>query len=164
MYNNVMKNYEKCFKVFKNSYKQFNNLNKNNPSFNLLTGNINGVIFSCPHAVSQTRNGKEKIADLDTGPLGVALNSLGYSVLLKTQNCNDDANFDKKSHYKNFLSKYIKNNNIKYLIDLHEMSNKRNVLFSLGTNFGVNSDETLELTNQFIKLQTTMVWKQIKLE
>lgn len=147
-----MKKYEDSFNLLKNSYEQFFNINEDNPSFKLLTGNIDGIIFSCPHAVSQMRNGKEKLADIHTGPLAVTLHSLGYSVLLKTKNCNDDANYDKKSDFKNFLYKYVKNNNIKYLIDLHGMSKKRNVLISLGTNFGVNSDATLELTNQFIKI------------
>ena len=82
----------------------------------------------------------------------MALNSLGYSVLVKTKNCNDDANYDIKSEYKRFLSKYIKENNIKYLIDLHGMSKKRDVLISLGTCFGANSDKSLELTNRFIKI------------
>lgn len=147
-----MEKYETGYNLLKNSYEQFFNINENNPSFKILIGNIAGIIFSCPHAVSQIRNGKEKLADIHTGPLGYALNSLGYSVLVKTKNCNDDANYDKKSDFKDFLYKYIKSNNIQYLIDLHGMSKKRNVLISLGTNFGTNSDKALELTNQFIKI------------
>ncbi len=46
----------------------------------------------------------------------------------------------------------VKKHNIKYLIDLHEMSSKRDVLFSLGTCFSKNADHTFELTHQFIKI------------
>ena len=147
-----MKKYEQGFNTLKNFYEKFYNNSGNENSFELFKGQEKNVMFSCPHAVSQTREGKEKVADINTGPLGMSLNSLGYSVLIKTQNCNDDANYDIKSEYKDFLSKYIKENNIKYLIDLHGMSKKRDVLISLGTCFGVNSDKSLELTHQFIKI------------
>lgn len=146
-----MEKYENSYNVLKNSYEKFFNINENEKSFELLEGEKN-IIFSCPHAVSQTREGEMKLADINTGPLGMALHSLGYSVLLKTNNCNDDANYDKKSKYKEYLKNYIKKNNIKYLIDLHGMSKKRNVLVSLGTSFGQNSNSSFELTNQFIKI------------
>ena len=147
-----MSKYEKSYEILKESYNKFFNVNETENSFEFLPGSIDNVVFSCPHAVPQTREGKEKLADINTGPLGMALHSLGYSVLVKTKNCNDDANYDKKSTYKDFLSNYIKRNNIEYLIDLHGMSKKRNVSISLGTSFGKNSDKSLELTNQFIKI------------
>ncbi len=150
-----MEKYENSYNVLKNSYERFynTNINENEKSFELLEGRERkNVMFSCPHAVSQTRKGKNKLADINTGPLGMALHSLGYTVLIKTKNCNDDANYDKKSEYKEFLKNYIKKNNIKYLIDLHGMSKKRSVLISLGTLFGHNSNASLELTNQFIKI------------
>ena len=121
-------------------------------SFQYLEGNISGIIFSCPHAVSQTREGNEKLADYHTGPLGIALNSLGYNVLIKTKNNNDDANYDIKSSYKDYLSKIIKKNGFVYLIDLHGMSKKRNIIISLGTQFGKNVDKASELTKLFIKI------------
>ena len=104
--------YTAALEELKSSYDYFYNIDKSNPSFTLLKGNINGVMFSCPHAVSQLREGKEKLADIHTGPLGKALNKLGYTVLIKTNNLNDDANYDLKSDYKDFLVKYIKNETI----------------------------------------------------
>ena len=147
-----MNKYEKSFNILEKSYEKFYNINENLNSFELFNGEQSGVIFSCPHAVSQTREGKEKLADIHTGPLGFALNSLGFPVLVKTKNCGDDANYDRKSDYKDFLSKHIRQKHISYLIDLHGMSKKRDVLISLGTCFGNNSNKSLELINQFIKL------------
>lgn len=144
--------YQDALKVHKNSYEQFYNIPQENPSFKFFDGDIEGIIFSCPHAVSQLREGIEKYADINTGPFGLALNSLGYKVLIKTKNCDDDANYDLKSDYKDYLSKLIKKYNIKYLIDLHGMSKKRDVLFALGTCFSENADHSLELTHQLIKI------------
>ena len=97
-----MDKYKNSYNILKKSYEKFYNSNNSN-SFNLLEEEYGGVIFSCPHAVSQTREGKEKLADIHTGPLGFALNSLGFSVLVKTKNCGDDANYDMKSDYKDFF-------------------------------------------------------------
>ena len=109
-----MKKYEKAYKILKDANKIFYNPDENNPSFTFYEGNKN-VIFSCPHAVSQIRNGKLKIADSDTGPLGLALNHLGYPVLIKTKNCNDDANYNLISSYKKFLKKLVKQNGIQII-------------------------------------------------
>ncbi len=147
-----MDKYDKSYEILSQSYDQFYTPAQDAKSFEFLTGEISDVVFSCPHAVSQLREGKEKWADINTGPLGLALHYLGYSVMIKTKNCNDDANYDMKSPYKDYLSEYVKKNNIKYLIDLHGMSKKRNILISLGTSFGAHSDKSLELTNQFIKI------------
>ena len=144
--------YMVAYEKLKSSYVSFYEVDENAPSFRFLEGKNSSVIFSCPHAVSQFREGKEKLADINTGPLGIALNSLGYKVLIKTKNCGDDANYDSRSQYKDFLSKIVKTQDIKYVIDLHGMSKKRNVLISLGTCFGKNSSQSLELTQQFIKI------------
>lgn len=91
------------------------------------------VIFSAPHAVEQTRDGKIKFAEVDTGELARSLNKLGYPCIIKTENMNDDANFDLECDYKTDLVEYIKKNDIVALIDLHELSPKREQLICLGT-------------------------------
>ncbi len=96
------------FNVLKNSYKKFGYDSVENQSFEFFDGDKEGIIFSCPHAVTQFREGKDKFADSDIGPLGMALNAMGYKVLIKTKNCGDDANYDLKSDYKYYLSKWSK--------------------------------------------------------
>ena len=144
-----MKDYLKAVEIFKSSKEKFYNVNKNAQSFTLLPGKNKGIIFSCPHAVAQIREGKEKLADIFTGPLGLALNNLGYEVLIKTNTFNDDANYDRKSPYKKYLSKVIKKEKVKFLIDLHGMSSKREILISLGTSYGKNIDKNIESTRLF---------------
>ncbi len=91
------------------------------------------IVFSSPHAVEQTRNGTIKFSEPDTGVLAMELNKLGYPCIIKTQNLNDDANFDLECDYKKDLIAFIKNNQIKAVVDLHELSNKREQDICIGT-------------------------------
>lgn len=149
-----MEKFLKAAEVLTNSYDEFYNLDKTNPSFTLLEGSIKNVMFSCPHAVKQIRNKKEKLADIHTGPLGKALHSLGYTVLIKTNTLNDDANYDIKSKYKAFLSKYIRKNKILFLVDLHGMAAKRKISICLGTGFGIHYNKKSDLTSLFVECAT----------
>lgn len=98
----------------------------------ILNGNKK-VMFSAPHAVEQTRENRIKFAEPDTGNLAQLLNSLGYPCIIKTKNMNDDANFDINCAYKQDLVRFINNNNISALIDLHEMAPTREQLICLGS-------------------------------
>lgn len=98
----------------------------------ILNGNKK-VMFSAPHAVEQTRDGKIKYAEPDTAVVAMAMNELGYPCIIKTENLNDDANFDLECDYKKELVSFVKENNIKALIDLHELSSFRQQDICLGT-------------------------------
>lgn len=112
-----------------------------NESFKLLEGQ-GSVIVSAPHSVEQTRDGKIKFAEPQTGILARLLHDELYCpVIFKTKNCNDDANYDKDSSYKDVLSSYIESSDVKFLIDLHQLSSKREVNIDFGTsNFKNISD------------------------
>lgn len=143
---------EKALEILNNSYEKFSN-NEFKENFILLKGTkFPNLIISCPHAVQQTREGKIKAADFNTGPLGFALNYLGCTVLIRTKNIQDDPNYDEKSIYKDFLSDYIRKNNIKFLLDLHGMSPKRSIVFSLGTSYGKLTSSINQTTTEFCKL------------
>ena len=91
------------------------------------------ILISCPHAVFQTRNGKTKAAEVETAYLALALNQMGYPCFIKTSNVNDDANFDYESKYKNALLDYSNKNDIKYIIDLHELAPTRTMDIDIAT-------------------------------
>ena len=143
--------YSESYEILKNSYENFFEGENNKPSFTFFEGSKK-VIFSCPHAVNQTRKGKTKLADVNTGPLGLALNQLGYPVLIKTKNCNDDANYDLISDYKKYLKKIIKNKCYYFCVDLHGLSAKRDILFCLGTNFGKNLNKNIDFAKIFFDI------------
>lgn len=127
----------------KSKIEKYNNYFQipHNESFELLEGQ-GLVIVSAPHSVEQTREGKIKFAEPQTGVLARLLHDeLNCPVIFKTKNCNDDANYDKDSSYKDTLSSYIESSNIKFLIDLHQLSSKREVSIDFGTsNFKNISD------------------------
>lgn len=132
-------------KTYKKNVKFF--LKNHKASYEILTGTC-PVMISAPHSVSQTRNGKRKPAEPYTGALAKMLhNELSCSVIYKTRNLKDDANYDKNSPYKNDLAKYVQQNGIKYVIDLHQLSDSRNVMIDIGTNCMKNLNNNLEPLN-----------------
>ena len=114
-------------------------------SYILMPGKGN-IMISTPHSVEQTRDGQIKFGEYETGVLAMLLHDkLNCPVICKTFNNNDDANFDEKSNYKDELEKYIKSNNIKYLIDLHQLSPKRIEMVDIGTGKGNNLHGDMKL-------------------
>ncbi|MBE5745774.1 MAG: hypothetical protein E7359_00590 [Clostridiales bacterium] len=117
--------------------KNFINKNKNNDHI-VLKGK-NNVLISSPHGVSQIRLGKYKYCEI--GSLTTALYLFENSncfLIAKTQNNNDDANFDEKSKYKNSIENLIQNNKINYIVDIHGLASKRDCDINLGTHLGQN--------------------------
>ncbi len=108
----------------------------------------NNVLISAPHGVSQVRLGKYKYSEI--GSLTTALYLFENSncfLIAKTQNNNDDANFDEKSKYKNSIEKLVESNKIKYIIDIHGLSSKRDCDINLGTHLGQNIKTNENLFN-----------------
>ena len=107
-------------------------------SFVLLPG-AESVMLSAPHSVAQTRLGKIKIAEKMTGVLALlARDATGCPVIFKTKNAGDDAGFDEDSDYKRAAEKYIADNDVKLLLDLHQLSDKRKYAVDIGTGRGKN--------------------------
>lgn len=106
---------------------------------------VGGIMFSAPHSVEQTRDGKIKYSEPQTGILVEMLHkTFGCPIIRKTSNCNDDANFDPISDYKEALVKYVNENHIEFLIDLHQLAPSRNVMIDFGTgNFKNINDKYL---------------------
>jgi hypothetical protein len=135
--------------LLKKNLKIFYNKNNKN-SFELLEG-CGSVIVSAPHSVEQIRNGKIKFAEYQTGAITRILHEkIGCPVIYKTKNCNDDANYDDKSDYRDFLIQYIKKNDIKLLMDLHQMAPRREMNIDIGTGRGKNILQRYDLLEKII--------------
>ena len=100
--------------------------------FEVLNG-TKKIIISASHAVNQTRNNRIKFAEPETAIIAKKLNELGYPAIIKTKNLNDDANWDLPHPYKQELLNICKANNIEFVLDLHQLSDKREMDFCLGT-------------------------------
>ena len=100
--------------------------------FKILNG-TKKILISAPHAVDQTRENKIKFAEPETAIFAKKLNELGYPAIIKTENVNDDANWDLPHPYKQELLNFCRANNIEFVLDLHQLSDKREMDFCLGT-------------------------------
>lgn len=106
----------------------------------------NHILISAPHGVSQIRLGKLKFKEI--GSLATALylsEKTGSYLIAKTQNNNDDANFDTDCAYRKTLKKLISDKGIKYLIDFHGLASKRGIDVNLGVHFGKNVETNEKL-------------------
>ncbi len=115
-----------------NEQEKFEKLKTSGENFVVLEG-AKKILISAPHSVEQIRNGKIKYAEPETALIALHLNELGYPCFIKTKNENDDANFDSKSKYRDSLINYCLKNDIKFVLDLHQLSDKREMDFCLGT-------------------------------
>lgn len=99
----------------------------------------NNILISVPHGVAQIRLGRLKYPERSTVPFAIELHNRTKSHLIIKNKCNnDDANFDENSSYKDEIMNNICNFN--YLIDIHGLSEKREMDINLGTNIGFNID------------------------
>lgn len=96
-------------------------------------------MLSVPHAVKQVRLGKVKFSEPNTLALALEVRErTNVPMIVKTACFNDDANFDLICPYREELRKYIEENGIKYLIDIHSLNPTREQDIDLGVNFGLN--------------------------
>lgn len=138
---------------FKNKFKLRKSIlqeNKNNDYFCKIENS--NILISVPHAVSQIRLGKYKVAEIGTLAFGYILaNELKSNLIIKTQNNNDDANFDEKSEYRDKIEQLISAVGVKYIIDIHGMKKSRDCDINLGVNFGNNIKTNLNLYDKLHK-------------
>jgi len=94
----------------------------------------NSIVLSAPHSVSQIREGSNKIGEYRTGLIVKKLGKITKShIIYKTKNLNDDANYDEQCNYKCSLENYIKQENIKLLLDFHISAPDREYDIDIGT-------------------------------
>lgn len=122
-------------------------------SFELISGS-GKVMLSAPHTVRQTREGKPKVAEPQTGVLAKLLHdALDCPVIYKTRNYGDDANFDAVSVYKSAVEEYVREHGVRLLLDLHQLSPRRDVQIDLGTGKFRNIGDT-DLINAALRAFT----------
>lgn len=105
-------------------------------SFEYLSGN-GSVLFSAPHAVLQTRNGQIKQAERYTGMLCRLLNQrYGFPCIYKSRHMKDDANHDAQSPYRDEIARLIREEGIRCVLDMHQLSPARPMALCIGTGYG----------------------------
>ena len=127
-------------------------LSKHKDDDNFYIKGANNVLISCPHAVPQTRLGKLKVAEIGTLSFGYFLAQQTDShYIVKTKNNFDDANFDAVSVYRENIKKIVKENNIKYILDIHGLSKNHEIDLNFGTHHGENIKNDTMLFEKLIE-------------
>lgn len=125
---NYLKKIEKKFSA--NDYN-----GKDSREFEIIEGKV-PIMLSAPHSVNHFRNGKIKYCDLFTGSICLYLQKVtGCHLIYALNQSSSDANFDSEenSSYKRALKKYIKENNIKILFDIHGCDKEKECAVEIGT-------------------------------
>ena len=123
-------------------------------NFTLVSGKSN-VMISAPHTYNHIRDGKTKVKDKLTLTLVKILSEYTNAHVIYTNGPIDyDPNYNKNNEYQLELINYIKENDIKYLIDLHGTSLVKDAEIEIGTNnlSNINGDELLlqDITKIFV--------------
>ncbi len=103
-------------------------------------------MLSAPHGVSQTRLGKNKVAEPGSLATAIYLQKVCETYLIaKTKNNFDDANFDEVSPYKDEVDKLATMSKITHIIDFHGLASFREMDINLGTHFENNTETDKKL-------------------
>lgn len=141
-----MKEFDALHLKRKNFVKE--NQNRDNK---ILKGN-NAVLLSAPHGVPQVRLGKPKFQEI--GSLATALylyENTDCSLIAKTKNNYDDANFDENCKYRKNLIDFVTKNKIRYVVDFHGLAEHRTCDVNLGINLGFNVSNNIPLFEELNK-------------
>lgn len=117
---------------YEKNFSENNYFGKGEKNFEIKEGYI-PIMLSSPHAVNSIRCGKIKNADILTGSIALLLRDItGCHIIFSTKTDNYDPNYD-INEYKDVLTKYINDKNIKVLIDIHGLSKTNPCAIEIGT-------------------------------
>ena len=113
------------------------------------------ILFSTPHTMEQIReDGSIKYSETYTKAIALYLyEKCDVNCIIKINDTGLDSNRDNRDEYKIELLRFIKNNNIKLVIDLHGSSESRNYDIEFGTLNNISADYSIirELEDSFIE-------------
>lgn len=134
------------------------------PDFTIIPGTSN-VMFSAPHSYPHKRKNKLKARDVGTHIIVKMMKSLTNAHIIYTnKSLNYDPNYDKNNKYQHCLSKYINENNIMYLIDIHGSKKSKNFDIEIGTNNLKNINNDKQLLNEIKSIMKEYGMKYVRVD
>lgn len=122
--------------------------------FIIRTGSI-PILFTAPHTMEQKRaDGSIKYREVYTKSIALYLNKyFDVNCMIKIKDTGLDANIDNHDEFKSELIKFVKNNNIKIVIDLHGSKKEREYDVEFGTLNNLTADYSVikELEEAFLE-------------
>lgn len=126
--------------MFKEEINGLENL-KFNDDYIIKKGTI-PILFTAPHTMKQIReDGSEKLSEPYTKAIALYLNKhFNVNCMIKINDTGLDANRDNRDEFKTELLRFIKDNNIKLVIDLHGSKKTRDFDIEFGTLNNLSAD------------------------
>ena len=113
------------------------------------------ILFTAPHTMMQQKDdGSIKLEEPFTKAIALYLNKhSNINSMIKIKDTGEDSNRDNRDEFKTELIRFIKNNNIKLVIDLHGASINRNFDVEFGTLNNLSADYSTikELEESFVE-------------
>lgn len=105
----------------------------NEPWFRQISGEV-PVLISAPHACAHLRDGVEKMGEEYTAAIAcmVAKNT-GCSAIYTVCKSSEDPNWQKTGEYKTAIQKIVRSKGIRFLIDIHGMTNRHHMGVAIGS-------------------------------
>ena len=92
------------------------------------------VLLSAPHACCHLRDGAIKMAEEYTAAMACLVARLtGCSAIFTTHQSSEDPNWQPGGEYKNAIREMVESKGIKFLIDIHGMTNRHHIGVAIGT-------------------------------
>lgn len=146
----------------------YNGIYNSISNFKIIKGNI-PILLSAPHSVVHVRGGLFKRCDGLTGGIVESLSSNKDTFgITRIHNMLDDPNYycyGISLLYKEAIIKLVKENDIKYLLDIHGCSDNHDFSIDIGTNNGANINNLSDidiLLHYFKKLGKATVDNKFK--
>ena len=112
------------------------------------------ILFTAPHTMEQVReDGTIKPSEVFTKAIALYLNHYAnVNAMIKIKDTGLDSNRDNRDEFKTELLRFIKDNNIKLVIDLHGSKKEREFDLEFGTMNNLSADFSTikELENSFL--------------
>jgi len=126
--------------IFKDEINELENLEFND-NYIIKKGTI-PILFTAPHTMKQIReDGSIKLSEPYTKAIALYLNKhFNVNSMIKINDTGLDANRDNRDEFKIELLRFIKENNIKLVIDLHGSSKSREFDIEFGTLNNLSAD------------------------
>lgn len=103
------------------------------------------ILFTAPHTMQQIReDGSVKLSEPYTKAVALYLNKhFNVNCMIKINDTGLDANRDNRDEFKTELLRFIRNNNIKLVIDLHGSNRLRDFDVEFGTLNNLSADYSI---------------------
>ena len=134
-------------------------------SFNVIRGKEK-IILSAPHNVKHTRKNSVRPRETKTGTIVRTLSKKynTYGIYKNSKDCNNDANWDEKCEYKEYIKNIVKKEKIKALIDFHGMAAHREQDICIGINNGKNIYGNYDIVSGMVEIFNKYGFKNVTID